>query len=99
MAGTSTHHHADLGDVILHYITAGDGFPVVLLHGIPQTSHEWRYVIPHLANKYKVIAPDLRGLGDSSHPTDGYDPRIASHNFVTECLTSSVTGGAQSGGF
>ena len=78
MAGTSTHHHADLGDVILHYITAGDGFPVVLLHGIPQTSHEWRYVIPHLANKYKVIAPDLRGLGDSSHPTDGYDKKTMS---------------------
>ena len=75
---TTTHHHADLGDVILHYITAGDGFPVVLLHGIPQTSYEWRYVIPQLANKYKVIAPDLRGLGDSSHPTDGYDKKTMS---------------------
>ena len=44
-----THHHADLGDVILHYITAGEGFPLVLLHGIPQTCHEWRYVMPALS--------------------------------------------------
>lgn len=77
---TVTHHHADLGDVLLHYITAGDGFPIVLLHGIPQTSHEWRYVIPHLAKKYKVIAPDLRGLGDSSHPTEGYDKKTMSND-------------------
>ena len=77
---TLTHHHADLGDVLLHYVTAGDGFPIVLVHGIPQTSHEWRYVIPHLAKKYQVIAPDLRGLGDSSHPTEGYDKKTMSND-------------------
>jgi pimeloyl-ACP methyl ester carboxylesterase len=70
-----THHHADLGDVILHYVTAGKGFPVVLLHGIPQTSYEWRHVIPALADKYFVVAPDLRGLGDSSHPGGNYDKK------------------------
>uniref|UniRef100_UPI0012F4879C alpha/beta fold hydrolase n=1 Tax=Herbaspirillum lusitanum TaxID=213312 RepID=UPI0012F4879C len=63
-----SHQFADLDEVTLHYVTAGSGFPVVLLHGIPQTSHEWRYVIPHLAKHYRVIAPDLRGLGDSSRP-------------------------------
>ena len=77
---TLTHHHADLGDVLLHYVTAGDGFPIVLVHGIPQTSHEWRYVIPYLAKKYQVIAPDLRGLGDSSHPTEGYDKKTMSND-------------------
>jgi pimeloyl-ACP methyl ester carboxylesterase len=70
-----THHDADLGDLMLHYVTAGKGDPVVLLHGIPQTSHEWRYVIPHLAERYSVIAPDLRGLGDSSRPAGGYDKK------------------------
>lgn len=73
--GTSDleHHHADLGDVRLHYVTAGAGEPLVLLHGWPQTWYEWRSVIPLLANRYKIIAPDMRGLGDSSRPEDGYD--------------------------
>ena len=70
-----THHHADLGEVMLHYVTAGAGPPVVLLHGWPQTWWEWRHVIPALAEKYTVIAPDMRGLGDSSRPLAGYDKR------------------------
>jgi pimeloyl-ACP methyl ester carboxylesterase len=69
------HHHADLGDVRLHYVTAGSGLPVVLLHGWPQSWYEWRHIIPALAERYYVIAPDLRGLGDSSRPTEGYDKR------------------------
>jgi pimeloyl-ACP methyl ester carboxylesterase len=75
-----THHHADLGDVILHYVKAGQGPVVVLIHGIPQTWYEWRQVIPKLAERFTVIAPDLRGLGDSSHPTDGYDKKTMSHD-------------------
>ena len=47
----------------------------MLLHGIPQTSHEWRHVIPHLAGSFRVIAPDLRGLGDTWRPATGYDKR------------------------
>ena len=70
-----THHHADLGDVRLHYVTAGAGFPLVLLHGWPQSWYEWRHIIPTLAARYRVIAPDLRGLGDSSRPADGYDKK------------------------
>jgi pimeloyl-ACP methyl ester carboxylesterase len=69
------HRHADLGDVRLHYVTAGEGFPVVLLHGWPQTWYEWRHIIPELARHHLVIAPDLRGLGDSSRPLDGYDKK------------------------
>jgi pimeloyl-ACP methyl ester carboxylesterase len=69
------HAHADLGDVRLHYVTAGAGFPVVLLHGWPQSWYEWRRVIPGLAERFRVIAPDLRGLGDSSRPADGYDKK------------------------
>ena len=68
-------NYADLGDGIVHYLTAGDGDPVVLLHGIPQSSYEWRHVIPHLTDRFRVIAPDLRGLGDSSRPTTGYDKK------------------------
>ena len=73
-----THHHADLGDVNLHYVKAGSGPLIVLIHGIPQTWYEWRHVIPQLADKYTVIAPDLRGLGDSTHPVNGYDKKTMS---------------------
>ncbi len=69
------HHYADLGEVVLHYVVAGEGPPVVLLHGWPQTWWEWRHVIPPLAEKYTVIAPDMRGLGDSSRPLSGYDKK------------------------
>ncbi len=69
------HGYADLGDVRLHYVTAGRGPAVVLLHGWPQTWYMWRGLIPGLAQRYRVIAPDLRGLGDSSRPVGGYDKK------------------------
>lgn len=73
-------HYADLGDVLVHYLTAGSGMPVVLLHGIPQTSYEWRKIIPYLAPAYRVIAPDLRGLGDSSRVASGFDKKTVAHD-------------------
>jgi pimeloyl-ACP methyl ester carboxylesterase len=51
----------------------GQGDPVVLLHGYPQSWYEWRHIMPALAKNYTVIAPDLRGFGDSSKPVTGYD--------------------------
>ena len=77
---TVTRHFEDLRDVTLHYLRAGEGDPVVLIHGIPQTSHEWRHVIPYLAPKYSIIAPDLRGLGDSSRPAGGYDKKTVAND-------------------
>jgi pimeloyl-ACP methyl ester carboxylesterase len=74
------HHHADLGDVRLHYVTAGSGFPVVLLHGWPQSWYEWRHIMPELAQRFQVIAPDLRGLGDSSRPASGYDKKTVGND-------------------
>jgi pimeloyl-ACP methyl ester carboxylesterase len=74
------HHHTDLGDVRLHWVSAGEGDPVVLLHGWPQTWFMWRKVIPGLAERYQVIAPDLRGLGDSSRPADGYDKKTIAND-------------------
>jgi pimeloyl-ACP methyl ester carboxylesterase len=59
----------------MHYTWAGDGPPVVLLHGWPQTGHCWRKVIPGLSADHTVIAPDLRGYGRTDKPTGGYDKR------------------------
>jgi pimeloyl-ACP methyl ester carboxylesterase len=63
---------ANVNGVRLHYLTAGAGAPVVLLHGYAETSHMWRPLIPALANSHTVIAPDLRGAGQSSAPAAGY---------------------------
>lgn len=53
----------------------GEGDPVVLLHGYPQTAQMWRKVAPMLLNRFTVVCPDLRGYGDSDKPRDGYDKR------------------------
>ena len=54
---------------------AGDGPPVILLHGFPETSYAWRKQIPVLAVHYRVVAPDLRGYGETEKPASGYDKR------------------------
>jgi pimeloyl-ACP methyl ester carboxylesterase len=63
--------------VRLHYLTAGRGPAVLLLHGYTQTSRMWRPIIPLLAAKFTVIAPDLPGIGDSDIPADGLDMKTA----------------------
>lgn len=70
---TVAHHTATVNGVRLHYVTAGRGEPLVLLHGLPQTWYEWRRVMPRLAEHYTLIVPDLRGAGFSAKPDTGYD--------------------------
>ena len=64
---------AEVDGVRLHYLTAGKGPTVILLHGYAETSRMWRAIIPLLAEKFTVIAPDLPGIGDSAIPTNGID--------------------------
>src|SRR3989338_10732258 len=59
----------------LHYRRLGRGPGMVLLHGSPETGHMWRKVMPRLAERFTVVAPDLRGYGDSDRPPGGYDKR------------------------
>jgi pimeloyl-ACP methyl ester carboxylesterase len=59
--------------ITLGYAIGGAGPALVLLHGYPQTWYMWRKVMPALAGRYTVIAPDLRGSGRSDAPEDGYD--------------------------
>ena len=94
MRSSFQHNYADLGDVRLHYVTSGDGPAVVLLHGWPQTWFMWRDVIPGLAERYRVIAPDLRGLGNSSRPVDGYDKKTLAHD-VWRLVPGSPNGRAR----
>lgn len=61
--------------ITLHYLSAGSGDPVLLLHGYAQNSHMWRPLIAALAARHTVIAPDLRGFGASSKPDGGYDKK------------------------
>ncbi len=67
------HHTATVNGTRLHYVRAGQGRPVMLLHGWPQTWYEWRHVVDLLAGDFTVIAPDLRGFGYSGKPATGYD--------------------------
>ena len=66
---------ADANGTRLHYLKAGRGEPVILLHGFAQTSHMWLPLVAELAKTNAVIAPDLRGAGGSAKPRSGYDKK------------------------
>lgn len=68
---------AAVDGINLHYLTAGHGPAVILIHGYTQTSRMWRAIIPLLAGKFTVIAPDLPGIGDSDIPPNGIDMKTA----------------------
>ena len=71
--GTFTSRYVDTGELRQHVVTGGDGPPLLLVHGWPQTWYAWRLVMPPLARHFQVIAPDQRGTGLSGRPEDGYD--------------------------
>src|SRR5687767_14115632 len=68
-----SHRFVDAGGLHMHVAEAGEGEPVVLLHGWPQHWYEWRRQIPALAQHYRVICPDLRGFGWTDAPASGYE--------------------------
>lgn len=72
-----------VNDVRMHYLQAGSGPALVLLHGWPQTSHCWRLVIDELAATHTVLAPDLRGYGRTDKPRTGYDKRTMAADIAT----------------
>jgi pimeloyl-ACP methyl ester carboxylesterase len=69
---TAAECFANVNSVRLHYLVAGKGDPVVLLHSYAETSHMWRPLMAELANNHTAIAPDLRGAGQSSTPAGGF---------------------------
>jgi len=68
---------AEINGAKLHYMTAGHGTPLILLHGYAETSLMWKPIIPVLAERFTVIAPDLPGIGDSEIPATGLDMKSA----------------------
>jgi pimeloyl-ACP methyl ester carboxylesterase len=70
---TFTSHYIDTGEVRLHAVIGGEGPPLLLVHGWPQTWYAWRLVMPELARDFEVIAVDQRGIGLTDKPQDGYD--------------------------
>jgi pimeloyl-ACP methyl ester carboxylesterase len=79
------HQTLTLSRLPLHVATVGVGDPVVLLHGWPQTWHEWRKLAPLLAGRYRLVMPDLPGLGDSGRPESGYDKKTLALDLREMC--------------
>lgn len=80
-----SHHTTHVNGIRMHYAEAGNGPPVLLLHGFPETWFCWRHQIPALAEHYRVIVPDLRGYGATDKPATGYDKRTMARD-VRELL-------------
>jgi epoxide hydrolase 4 len=71
------HEFVQANGIRFHYVTAGEGPLVILLHGFPQFWYAWRHQIPELATRLRVVAPDLRGYGDTERPPKVEDYRVA----------------------
>lgn len=70
-----------VNNLTLHYVIGGQGDPILLLHGWPETWYEWRNIIPSLIeNNFTILAPDMRGLGDSEKPQTGYDKKTVAED-------------------
>ena len=79
---TFTSRYVDAGDVRLHAVTGGDGPPLLLIHGWPETWYAWRMLMPTLVRDFQVIAVDQRGIGLSDKPSDGYDSATLAGDMV-----------------
>lgn len=77
------HKFANNDGVKIHYVTAGEGEPVMLLHGFPEYWYSWRKQIPALAERFQVIVPDLRGYNRSDKPS-GWK------NYTSQALTGDI---------
>jgi enoyl-CoA hydratase/carnithine racemase/pimeloyl-ACP methyl ester carboxylesterase len=79
---TFTSRYVDTGALRLHAVIGGDGPPLLLVHGWPQTWYAWRMVMPTLAKDFQVVAVDQRGVGLSDKPRDGYDTGAQARDMV-----------------
>ena len=83
-----SHEYWKIGDIKMHVATSGEGEPVLLLHGFPELWYSWRKIIPMLSDKYRIIAPDLKGYGMSDIPNSGYDIETLSNDIA--CIIDKI---------
>src|SRR5438552_18284691 len=81
------HQQITTSGTTINFVKGGNGPGLLLLHGYPQTHTMWHKIAPRLAQDFSVVAPDLRGYGDSSKPPDGenhlgYSKRATAHDQV-----------------
>jgi len=69
------HQTATVNGVSIHYVIGGKGAPLMLVHGFGQNWYMWNRLLPELSKHFTVIAPDLRGVGESGKPAGGYDKK------------------------
>ncbi len=69
------HATANVNGINIHYVIGGEGEPLVLIHGFGQNWYMWNRLLPELSKYFTVIAPDLRGVGESDKPDGGYDKK------------------------
>ncbi|MFD6281327.1 alpha/beta fold hydrolase [Streptomyces sp. NPDC060209] len=81
-ADTFTSRYVDTGELRMHAVVGGDGPPLLLLAGWPQTWYAWRLVMPALAAHHQVVAVDPRGVGLTDKPRDGYDTGTLADDLV-----------------
>jgi pimeloyl-ACP methyl ester carboxylesterase len=84
---TFTSRLVDLGELRLHAVIGGEGQPLLLVHGWPQSWYAWRMLMPTLARDFEVIAVDQRGIGLSEKPADGYDTATLANDLVALMAT------------
>lgn len=70
-----SNHYANVNDTKLHYVSGGEGEPLILIPGYPETWWAYHKVMPILATKYHVIVIEMRGMGSSDKPTGGYEKK------------------------
>lgn len=86
------HAFQKVNGINIHYVTEGSGPLVVMLHGFPENSYSWRHQIPALSKNFKVVAPDLRGYGETDRPKE-----VSAYHL--DNLVSDLTGLIQALGY
>lgn len=87
------HERAMVNGINLHYVIGGEGEPLVLIHGFGQNWYMWNRLLPELSKHFTVIAPDLRGVGESDKPAGGYDKKTMAvdlHELVKKLGYNSI---------
>jgi pimeloyl-ACP methyl ester carboxylesterase len=79
---TFTSQYIDIHELRLHVVIGGEGPPLLLVHGWPETWYAWRLLMPRLAQDFEVIAVDQRGMGLSDKPQSGYDTGALANDLV-----------------